>query len=84
MKEISEEEMADAIKFAHEAIKVQCAAQVALAEAAGKKETREYEGEREDEELAQKIPIQETANIIASNAILRNISGINKPIGGLL
>ncbi|NVK10227.1 MAG: polyribonucleotide nucleotidyltransferase, partial [Tenacibaculum sp.] len=55
MKEISEEEMADAIKFAHEAIKVQCAAQVALAEAAGKKETREYEGEREDEELAQKI-----------------------------
>ncbi|MFT7899438.1 polyribonucleotide nucleotidyltransferase [Tenacibaculum ascidiaceicola] len=55
MKEISEEEMADAIKFAHEAIKIQCAAQVALAEAAGKKETREYEGEREDEELAQKI-----------------------------
>jgi len=36
------------------------------------------------EELAQKILIQETANIIASNAILRNISGINKPIGGLL
>ena len=28
MDEISEEEMADAIKFAHEAIKVQCAAQV--------------------------------------------------------
>jgi polyribonucleotide nucleotidyltransferase len=30
MDEISEEEMADAIKFAHEAIKVQCAAQVKL------------------------------------------------------
>ncbi len=55
MKEISEEEMADAIKFAHEAIKVQCAAQVALAEAFGKKETREYEPEVEDEELAAKI-----------------------------
>jgi polyribonucleotide nucleotidyltransferase len=55
MDEISEEEMADAIKFAHEAIKVQCAAQVRLAEAFGKKETREYEGEREDEELAAKI-----------------------------
>ena len=55
MDEISEEEMADAIKFAHEAIKVQCAAQVKLAEAFGKKETREYEGEREDEELAAKI-----------------------------
>jgi len=55
MDEISEEEMADAIKFAHEAIKVQCAAQVRLAEAFGKKETREYEGEREDNELATKI-----------------------------
>lgn len=55
MDEVSEEEMADAIKFAHEAIKVQCAAQVALAEAVGKKETREYEGEREDEELKAKI-----------------------------
>ncbi len=55
MDECSEEEMADAIKFAHEAIKVQCAAQTALAEAFGKKETREYEPEREDEELAQKI-----------------------------
>lgn len=55
MDEISEEEMADAIKFAHEAIKVQCEAQVKLAEAFGKKETREYEPEREDEEFAKKI-----------------------------
>jgi polyribonucleotide nucleotidyltransferase len=55
MDEISEEEMADAIKFAHEAIKVQCAAQVALAEAFGKKETRTYEGEREDEEFAKRV-----------------------------
>ncbi|PHN92052.1 polyribonucleotide nucleotidyltransferase [Maribacter sp. 6B07] len=55
MDEISEEEMTEAIKFAHEAIKVQCAAQVKLAEAFGKKETREYEPEREDADLAQKI-----------------------------
>ena len=55
MDEVSEEEMAEAIKFAHEAIKVQCDAQVALAEAFGKKETREYEGEAENEELKQKI-----------------------------
>ena len=47
MDEVSEEEMADAIKFAHEAIKIQCAAQVRLAEAFGKKEVREYEGERD-------------------------------------
>jgi len=55
MDEISEEEMTEAIKFAHEAIKVQCAAQVKLAEAFGKKDVREYEGEREDEELQKKV-----------------------------
>ncbi len=55
MDEISEEEMADAIKFAHEAIKIQCAAQVKLAEAFGKKAVREYAPERTDEDLAQKI-----------------------------
>ncbi len=55
MDEISEEEMTEAIKFAHEAIKVQCAAQLKLAEAFGKKETREYEPEREDEDLAKKV-----------------------------
>ena len=51
MDEVSEEEMADAIRFAHEAIKVQCQAQIALSEAVGKKETREYEPEESDEEL---------------------------------
>ena len=55
MDEISEEEMADAIKFAHEAIKVQCAAQVKLAEAFGKKATREYADAEENEELATRI-----------------------------
>ncbi len=55
MDEISEEEMVEAIKFAHEAIKVQCAAQLKLAEAFGKKEVREYDPEREDEDLAKKI-----------------------------
>lgn len=55
MDEISEEEMVEAIKAAHEAIKVQCEAQLKLAEAFGKKETREYEPEVEDEDLAKKI-----------------------------
>ena len=55
MDEISEEEMADAIKFAHEAIKVQCAAQIRLAEAFGKKEVREYPAEREDTALDKKV-----------------------------
>ncbi|UMB53623.1 polyribonucleotide nucleotidyltransferase [Lutibacter sp. A64] len=51
MNECSEEEMADAIKFAHEAIKIQCAAQTALAESFGKKETRTYEKAVNDEKL---------------------------------
>jgi len=55
MKEISEEEMVQAIEFAHQAIKVQCAAQVALAEAFGKKETRPYEPALEDEALEAKV-----------------------------
>ncbi|MDP6921346.1 MAG: polyribonucleotide nucleotidyltransferase [Lutibacter sp.] len=55
MDECSEEEMAEAIRFAHEAIKVQCAAQVALAEKVGKKETRSYEGEAQDEDLEQRV-----------------------------
>jgi len=55
MDECSEEDMANAIKFAHEAIKTQCAAQVRLAEAFGKKEVREYPEEASDEALAEKI-----------------------------
>jgi polyribonucleotide nucleotidyltransferase len=55
MDEISEEEMSEAIKFAHEAIKIQCAAQEKLAKAFGKKEVREYEVEKTDDELAQKV-----------------------------
>ena len=55
MDEISEEEMTEAIKFAHEAIKVQCAAQERLAKAFGKKEVREYDPERTDEDLARKV-----------------------------
>ncbi len=53
--EVSEEVMADAIRFGHEAIKKQIAAQIELAEAVGKKETREYEAEDSDEALQQKI-----------------------------
>ncbi|GAB1307773.1 polyribonucleotide nucleotidyltransferase [Urechidicola sp. KH5] len=55
MDECSEQEMADAIRFAHEAIKVQCVAQRKLAEAFGKKETREYEPEVTNDELAERI-----------------------------
>ncbi|HLW32259.1 MAG TPA: polyribonucleotide nucleotidyltransferase [Aequorivita sp.] len=55
MHEISEEEMIEAIKFGHEHVKRQCEAQVRLAEAFGKKQVREYDSEREDEDLKNKI-----------------------------
>jgi polyribonucleotide nucleotidyltransferase len=55
MKEISEKEMVEAIKFAHEAIKVQIHAQLRLQEAFGKKEIRTYEGEPEDEAVYAKV-----------------------------
>ncbi|MEX2350078.1 MAG: polyribonucleotide nucleotidyltransferase, partial [Flavobacteriaceae bacterium] len=55
MKEISEEEMAEAIKFAHEAIKEQCAAQIRLAEAFGKKPVREYAPAKSDETIEAKV-----------------------------
>jgi polyribonucleotide nucleotidyltransferase len=55
MNEVSEEEMADAIKFAHESIKIQVAAQVRLAEAFGKKEVREYETAEVNEDLEMRV-----------------------------
>lgn len=51
MDEVSEAEMLEAIKFAHEAIKEQCAIQIELSEATGKTEKREYSHEVHDEEL---------------------------------
>ncbi|NHM05739.1 polyribonucleotide nucleotidyltransferase [Flavobacterium sp. CYK-4] len=55
MKEISEAEMIEAIKFAHEAIKVQIHAQQRLREAVGTPAYREYEGEVEDEAIYAKV-----------------------------
>jgi polyribonucleotide nucleotidyltransferase len=55
MKEISEKEMVEAIKFAHEAIKIQIDAQERLAAAFGKKEMRTYEEEKEDQSIYEKV-----------------------------
>ncbi|WP_199120811.1 polyribonucleotide nucleotidyltransferase [Pedobacter sp. ASV28] len=53
--EIQEEEMVEALKFAHEAIKKQCAVQVELTEATGKTVKREYNHEDHDEVLKERI-----------------------------
>lgn len=55
MKEISEAEMVEAIKFAHEAIKIQIQAQERLRAAIGSPAYREYEGEKEDEVIYAKV-----------------------------
>ena len=51
MSECSEAEVVEAIKIAHEAIKVQCQAQKELTIKVGKTEKREYNHETHDEEL---------------------------------
>ena len=55
MDECSEEEMVEAIKFAHEAIKKQIDAQLKLSDAVGRKDVREYDQAEENEELQQQI-----------------------------
>lgn len=54
MQEVSEAELLEAMKVAHEAIKIQCKAQIELAEAV-KKIKREYNHEENDEELREKV-----------------------------
>lgn len=56
MKEISEQEMLEAIKFAHEEIKIQIEAQERLAQKVGKAfSKREYCHEEHDEEIREKV-----------------------------
>ncbi len=56
LKEVSEATMLEAIKVAHEAIKIQCKAQVELAEMVEKAKTkREYSHENNDADLKAKI-----------------------------
>jgi polyribonucleotide nucleotidyltransferase len=55
MSEVSEEEMLEALKVAHEAIKVQCKVQLELMEEVGKSQKRTYSHEVNDEELRKKI-----------------------------
>jgi polyribonucleotide nucleotidyltransferase len=64
MEEVSEAEMLEAIKIAHEAIKLQCQVQVELAEAVGNTKKREYCHEDSDEELRQLIVDKTYAKVL--------------------
>ena len=55
MNEVQEADMLDAIKAAHEAIKVQCQAQIELMEACGKTVKREYCHEVNDDDLRKDV-----------------------------
>jgi polyribonucleotide nucleotidyltransferase len=51
MKEVSEEDMLEGLRIAHEAIKIQCQLQIELGKEAGKTEKRTYDHEKKDENL---------------------------------
>jgi polyribonucleotide nucleotidyltransferase len=55
MKEVSEEEMLEALRVAHEAIKVHCKAQIEFAEEIGSTVKRTYNHEDNDEDLREKV-----------------------------
>jgi len=74
MKEVSEKDMIEAIKVAHDAIRIQCKAQIELAEMVEKaKVKREVEPEKEDLELKENMQqelyqkVYDTARSIITN-----------------
>jgi len=76
--EISEEEMTDAIKFAHEEIKRQIDAQKKLVKQAGiSPEKREYDGAEEDQELESEISekVYQKSYDIAKKGLTKNERG---------
>jgi polyribonucleotide nucleotidyltransferase len=55
MKEVSEDDMLEALKLAHEAIKTQCEVQIELTKATNKTEKRTYSHEVHDENLKEEL-----------------------------
>ena len=74
MNEVSEDVMLGAIKYAHEAIKTHCAAQIELSKELGKDVKREYCHETNDEELRQTIiaELYDKAYAIATSGTMKH------------
>ena len=74
MKEVSEEVMLGAIKYAHEAIKQHCAVQIELMKELGKDVKRTYCHENNDEELRQTIisELYDKAYAIATSGTMKH------------
>ncbi len=85
MKEVSEDEMVDALKVAHEAIKVQCELQIELTKEVGKTAKREYSHEEKDEDLRKEIhskfydKLYSAARLLTTNKKERSTS-FSKPL----
>ena len=78
MKEVSEDDMLEALKLAHEAIKTQCEVQIELTKATGKTEKRTYSHEVHDENLKEELwklmydKAYETASLLTANKSKRS------------
>jgi len=78
MKEVSEDDMLEALKTAHEAIKTQCELQIELTKATGKTEKRTYSHEVHDENLKEELwklmydKAYETAGLLTANKAKRS------------
>lgn len=78
MSEVSEDEMLEALKIAHEAIKVQCELQIELTKATNKTQKRTYSHEVHDENLKEELwkllydKAYETAGLLTKNKAERS------------
>jgi len=73
MKELSEDEFLEALKFGHDAIKKQCAEQLAfLEQMGGRKPAREFNHEDNDEALREKV-------IAETSPAIRQVAESGKP-----
>ncbi len=78
MKEVSEDDMLEALKLAHEAIKAQCQLQLDMAKELGKTEKRSYNHEVKDEALKEELykllypKVYETARLQIKNKKVRS------------
>ncbi len=85
MKEVSEEDMLEALRVAHEAIKVQCNIQIELSQAAGKTVKRVYSHEVHDETLRAELnekfydQVYAAARLLNTNKKERS-SALSKPL----
>lgn len=89
MKEVSEEDMIEALRVAHDAIKLQCQVQIDLMHAVGKAEKRTYSHEQHDEELKKLVwekfydQVYAAARTLTKNKKIRS-EALSKPLDDYL